>query len=74
MKNVNDYQQSRKNYTYKLFFLNQHLICHHIVNKSAQGEEGYFESFLLSCYTLVKPNKSVQPIAPPKKKLFLGVD
>ena len=44
------------------FFQNQHLICHHIVNKSEKGEEVDFESCFLSCYTLVNPNKSVHPI------------
>ena len=58
---MHDYQQSNQNYTHQLFFQNQHLICHHIVNKSAQGEEDDLESFLLSCYTLVKPKKSVHP-------------
>ena len=38
-------------------------ICHHIVNKSEQGEDLDFESCMLYCYTLVKLNKSVQPIA-----------
>ena len=56
------------------FFLNQHLICHHIVNESAQGEEADFEIYFLSCYTLVKPNKSVHPIILQKHKPFLGVD
>ena len=59
--------------TFINYFRNQHLICHRIVNKSAQREEEKFKRMLLSCYNLVKPNKSVHPIAL-QKKLFLGVD
>ena len=53
-------------------FWKQHLICHQIVNKSAQVGEPDLERF--SCYTLVKPNNSVHPIALQKHKPFLGVD
>ena len=45
-----------------IIFKKKHSICHHNVKKSAQGEEANLESFLLSCYTLMNPNKSVQPI------------
>ena len=50
------------------YSFNQHLICHHIVKKSAQGKEANFESYWSFCYTLVNPNKGVHPIAPSKKK------
>ena len=42
-----------------IIFQKQHSIFYHIVNKSAQVEEADFGSCLLSCYTLMKPNKSV---------------
>ena len=48
--------------------------CHHIFNKSAQGEEANFESCLLYFYTLSKPNKSVHLIALQKYKMFLVLD
>ena len=55
-------------------FRNQHLICHHIINMSAQGEENNFESCLLSCYNVVNRDKSVYPITPQKYKPYLGVE
>ena len=35
------------------YFSNEHLIFHSIVKNSAQGEKAVFESYLLSCYTLL---------------------
>ena len=40
-----------------------------MVNNSAQGEVVYVKSCLLSCYNLVKPNKSVHLI--PLQKPFV---
>ena len=45
-----------------MIFQKQHSICRHIFNKSEQGEKIDLKCFKLSCYALVKPNKSVHPI------------
>ena len=55
------------------FFETNILICHHIGNKSAQGEEAGFKGCLLYCYNLLNLNNIVHPIALQKQKPFLGV-
>ena len=49
-------------------------ICNHVVNKSAQGKEAYYEINMLICNLMANPNKSVHPIALQKYILYIRVD